>query len=73
MKITGTLVIAMRLIVPVSAQVHVGDSAPDFTLPDTAGNGISLSDFSGDIVLLNFFATWCVPCQVEAPQLEDSI
>ncbi|GAB4376168.1 MAG: hypothetical protein Kow0042_22220 [Calditrichia bacterium] len=50
-----------------------GDSALPFTLPDTAGNAISLNDFSGDIILLNFFATWCIPCQIEAPQLEDSI
>jgi len=42
-------------------------------LPDTAGNSIRLQDYSGDVILLNFFATWCVPCSIEAPQLQDSI
>lgn len=68
-----TLLLLLILPLAVFAQPVVGDPAPDFTLPDTAGNPISLSDFTGDIVLLNFFATWCVPCQIEAPQLEDSI
>jgi len=55
------------------AQPREGDKAVDFSLPDTAGNTVSLSDFKGDVVLLNFFATWCGPCQIESPMLEDSI
>ncbi len=55
------------------AQIEVGQQAPDFSLPDTAGIEISLPDFYGQIVVLNFFTTWCIPCQIESPLLEDSI
>jgi len=55
------------------AQIEVGQQAPDFSLPDTAGIEIRLSDFDGQIVVLNFFTTWCIPCQIESPLLEDSI
>jgi peroxiredoxin len=41
--------------------------APDFTLPDASGNAVRLSDFRGRVVLLNFWATWCVPCKTEIP------
>ena len=51
----------------------MGDSAINFNLPDTNGNIISLDDFTGDVVVLNFFAHWCVPCYSEAPMLEDSV
>ncbi len=42
----------------------------DFTLPDLSGNATRLSDFKGNVVLLNFFATWCLPCREEMPTLE---
>ncbi len=58
---------------PVQAQISVGDTIIPFNLPDTAGLSVSSDDFAGQILLLNFFATWCGPCKIEAPQLEDSI
>ena len=42
-------------------------AAPDFTLNDSAGVPVRLSEFRGRVVLLNFWATWCVPCRTETP------
>ena len=44
--------------------------APDFTLQTSNGNSVSLSDFKGKAVLLNFWATWCVPCKKELPSMQ---
>jgi len=41
--------------------------APQFTLPDINGNQVSLSDFEGKVVILDFWATWCPPCVKEVP------
>jgi peroxiredoxin len=43
--------------------------APEFSLPDINGKKISLSDFKGKVILLNFWATWCGPCTAEMPSL----
>lgn len=53
-----------------SAGGSVEDVAPDFTLTDMAGNKVSLAQFKGKVVILNFWATWCPPCREEMPSME---
>lgn len=50
--------------------IRKGQRAPDFTLADLQGNPVKLSDYKGKRVMLNFWATWCPPCQVEMPHMQ---
>ncbi len=49
---------------------YIGNPAPDFTLTDMQGRQVTLSQFRGKVVLLNFWATWCPPCREEMPSME---
>ena len=47
-----------------------GETPPQFELSDLQGNKVSLSSFTGKLVLLNFWASWCAPCIEELPYLQ---
>ncbi len=57
---------------PASLKVglEVGNLAPDFQTVTDEGEPVSLSDLRGQVVLLNFWATWCGPCRVEMPEFQ---
>ena len=46
-------------------------TAPDFTMTDKDGNEVQLSNFAGKPIVLNFWASWCGPCQMEMPDFEE--
>jgi peroxiredoxin len=48
----------------------VGQPAPDFTVTTFGGHTVKLADLKGDVIILNFWATWCAPCRKELPLLE---
>ncbi len=48
-----------------------GQVAPDFVLRSATGENLRLSEYRGDVVLINFWATWCGPCRQEMPLLDD--
>jgi cytochrome c biogenesis protein CcmG/thiol:disulfide interchange protein DsbE len=65
-------VVAVGLLQTQQGPVGLGQRAPDFTLTTFDGEEISLSSLRGKVVMINFWASWCKPCEGEAPDLESA-
>lgn len=69
----------LLLLLPAVAHAHdgdlvqVGQTAPAFTATTAQGAPVALAVLRGQVVLLNFFATWCPPCKTELPALEKRV
>lgn len=57
---------------PSSVAPRPGFTAPEFALTGLDGATLSLTDLEGKVVVLNFWATWCLPCRVEMPALQQT-
>ena len=57
-------------VIPNLEEVKDHPTAPDFTLVNPENKKVSLKDFRGRLVFLNFWATWCTPCREEMPAME---
>jgi cytochrome c biogenesis protein CcmG/thiol:disulfide interchange protein DsbE len=64
------IVFAVQLSRQNATRPPVGATAPDFTLTTFDGDPLQLSDYRGEIVVLNFWGSWCPPCHEEAPDLQ---
>ncbi len=68
--LVGGLVVGM-VVAPALQPVSVGSEAPDFEALDLAtGDTLGLEAYRREVVLLNIWATWCVPCEVEMPSIQ---
>jgi peroxiredoxin len=67
------LILALLVAAPLAAETlkpWSGGAAPALELEDLKGGKHRLSDYRGKVVLINFWATWCVPCREEMPSIE---
>jgi thiol-disulfide isomerase/thioredoxin len=65
------LALAAAFVLPAFAATTSSGPAPAFQLSGRNGKAIDLSQFKGQVVMINFWATWCGPCRQEMPLLED--
>ena len=55
----------------ITQALEIGEQAPDFTLKSMSGENLNLGEQRGNIIVINFWASWCGPCRIEMPILQD--
>ncbi len=74
MKLKNTMIALIFSVFAVSSLASSGlegQQAPDFALKSSTGENLRLSEYRGDVVMINFWATWCGPCRQEMPLLDE--
>ena len=65
------LVFSVFAVTSLASSGLAGRPAPDFALKSSSGENLRLSEYRGDVVMINFWATWCGPCRQEMPLLDE--
>lgn len=71
LRTAAALLLATSALAATAARADLtGNTAPDFVLKSLAGTNLRLSEYLGEVVMLNFWASWCGSCRQEMPQLD---